>query len=115
MSLLFITALSKWFQCSLHIDLSKDESELRNVAPHFPDVCQDLDKLLRTVVDYPSVSQAVHRYNRKQFMEWKQSLGDSYSQIIANLRWHIDWQKDAKSYERVIEEWLLGLDWSSVI
>ncbi len=79
MPLLYITALSNWFQCSLHIDLSKDESELRNTAPDFPDVCQDLDKLLRTVVDYPSVSQAVHRYNRKQFMEWKQSLGDSYS------------------------------------
>uniref|UniRef100_A0A8C1HF28 Arylsulfatase K n=1 Tax=Cyprinus carpio carpio TaxID=630221 RepID=A0A8C1HF28_CYPCA len=89
-------------------NLSKDESELRNVASHFPDVCQDLDRLLRTVVDYPSVSQAVHRYNKQQFLEWKQNLGDSYSQVIANLRWHIDWQEDAQSYERDIEEWLLG-------
>jgi len=91
-------------------DLSKDESELRNVASHFPGVCQDLDKLLRTILDYPSVSQTVHRYNKQQFLEWKKSLGDSYTQVIANLRWHIDWQKDAKSYERDIEEWLLGLD-----
>ncbi|KAI2664422.1 Arylsulfatase K [Labeo rohita] len=91
-------------------NLSKDESELRNVASHFPHVCQDLDKMLRTIVDYPSISQAVHHYNKQQFLEWKQSLGDSYSQVIANLRWHIDWQKDAKSYERDIEEWLSGSD-----
>ncbi|NP_001070625.1 arylsulfatase K isoform X1 [Danio rerio] len=91
-------------------NLSKDESELRNIASQFPDVCQDLDKLLRSIVDYPSVSKSVHRYNKQQFLEWKQSLGDSYSQVIASLRWHVDWKKDAKSYERDIDEWLLGLD-----
>ncbi|TRY85696.1 hypothetical protein DNTS_013424, partial [Danionella cerebrum] len=69
-------------------NLSEDESELRNVASRFPEVCQELDKLLRSIVDYPSVSQNVQNYNKQQFLQWRRSLGDSYTHVIANLRWH---------------------------
>lgn len=79
---------------------------MKNVAYHYPVVCQYLDKLLRSVVDYPSVTEAVRQYNKKQFVQWKQSLGNNYTQVITNLRWHVDWQKDAKNNEKAIEDWL---------
>ncbi|XP_053509978.1 arylsulfatase K isoform X2 [Ictalurus furcatus] len=87
-------------------DLSMDGAELKNVASRYPVVCQYLDKLLRSVVDYPDVTEAVRQYNKQQFLQWKQSLGNNYTQVIANLRWHVDWQKSAQYNEKAIEDWL---------
>lgn len=89
-------------------DLSTDKEELYNVAAHLPALCQRLDRLLRSIVDYPTISQAVHHYNKKQFSDWKSSLGDRYSNVIANLRWHVDWQQNPKHFEAAIDEWLSG-------
>ncbi|KAM9391380.1 arylsulfatase K isoform 2-T3 [Pholidichthys leucotaenia] len=89
-------------------DLTRDKDELHNVVLKFPHVQVHLDKLLRSVVDYPEVSAAVHYYNKKAFSEWQRSLGRNYSQVIANLRWHIDWQNDVLANERAIEKWLHG-------
>ncbi|KAM9858643.1 arylsulfatase K [Aulostomus maculatus] len=89
-------------------DLTLDKEELRNVATKFPDVQAHLDKLLRSILDYPEVSAAVHLYNKNAFGVWRQSLGANYSQVIANLRWHIDWQKDVSANERAIDAWLHG-------
>ncbi|XP_036383624.1 arylsulfatase K [Megalops cyprinoides] len=87
-------------------DLSSDTEELHNVAPQFPAVCQDLDKALRSVVDYPTVSKQVQSYNKQEFSAWRQSLGGNYSGTIASLRWYLDWQRDPERYERDIDEWL---------
>ncbi|KAM4616029.1 arylsulfatase K isoform 2-T2 [Polymixia lowei] len=87
-------------------DLTLDKEELHNVVLKFPEVSAHLDKQLRSIVDYPKVSKAVHLYNKQQFTAWRQSLGSNYSQVIANLRWHVDWQKDASANERAIDEWL---------
>ncbi len=75
-------------------DLTLDQDELHNVVLKYPDVQARLDKLLRSIVDYPEVSTTVHLYNKKEFSAWRHSLGTNYSEVIANLRWHVDWQKD---------------------
>lgn len=92
--------------CSSFLDVSQDEDELYNVVHKFPHVQAHLDKLLRSIIDYPEVSKAVHLYNREAFSAWRDSLGRNYSQVIANLRWHVDWQKDVFANERAIDEWL---------
>ncbi|KAL3063473.1 hypothetical protein OYC64_003107 [Pagothenia borchgrevinki] len=89
-------------------DVTLDKDELHNVVLKFPDVQAHLDKLLRGIVNYPEVSKNVHLYNRKAFGAWRHSVGTNYSQVIANLRWHVDWQKDAFAYERAIDKWLDG-------
>ncbi|GAA6221025.1 arylsulfatase K isoform X1 [Lates japonicus] len=89
-------------------DLKLDKEELYNVVLKFPDVQMHLDKLLRSIVDYPKVSTTVHLYNKKAFGAWRDSLGGNYSQVIANLRWHVDWQKDVLANERAIDRWLYG-------
>uniref|UniRef100_A0A7N5ZPD2 Arylsulfatase K n=2 Tax=Anabas testudineus TaxID=64144 RepID=A0A7N5ZPD2_ANATE len=89
-------------------DLRLDKEELHNVVLRFPHVQAQLDKLLCSIVDYPKVSKAVHIYNKKAFGDWRNSLGRNYSLVIANLRWHVDWQKDALANERAIDKWLYG-------
>lgn len=87
-------------------DITRDKEELHNVALKFRVVQAHLDKILRRIVDYPKVSRTVHLYNKQSFAAWHQSLGRNYSQVIANLRWHVDWQKDALANERAIDNWL---------
>ncbi|KAM9367965.1 arylsulfatase K [Phaethornis superciliosus] len=87
-------------------DLSADPDELTNVAIKFPVIVHSLDKTLRSIVDYPKVSSSVHEYNKKEFISWKESLGQNYSDVIANLRWHQDWLKEPKKYEAAIDKWL---------
>nr|XP_033773269.1 arylsulfatase K isoform X1 [Geotrypetes seraphini] len=87
-------------------DLSADPDELINVATNFPRVAHCLDTKLRTIIDYPSVSDSVHHYNKEQFSSWKKSIGQNYSTVIANLRWHLDWSENPREYENVVEQWL---------
>lgn len=87
-------------------DLTADPDELTNVAITFPVIVHSLDKILRSIVNYPKVSSSVQEYNKQQFISWKQSLGHNYSSVIANLRWHQDWLKDQKKYENAIDKWL---------
>ncbi|KAM3610380.1 uncharacterized protein V6R79_003101 [Siganus canaliculatus] len=89
-------------------DLTLDKNELHNVAHKFPNVQAHLDKLLRGIVDYPNVSTSVRVYNKKEFVAWRNSLGRNYSQVIASLRWHVDWQKDVIANERAVDKWLYG-------
>ncbi|KAM9811179.1 arylsulfatase K [Neosynchiropus ocellatus] len=89
-------------------DLKSDREELHNVAVKFPDVVARLDAVLLGLVDYPKVSKMVHLYNKEAFSDWRQRLGGNYSQVIANLRWHVDWQKNASANERLIDMWLNG-------
>ncbi|XP_076126647.1 arylsulfatase K [Alosa pseudoharengus] len=89
-------------------DLSKDKEELKNLASSLPEVVQHLDLQLRSAVDYPTVSKEVHLYNRQEFLSWRQSLGNNYTQVIANLRWHLDWQRDPQGNMKAIEEWLMA-------
>lgn len=87
-------------------DLSSDPDELTNIAAKFPEVTSSLDQKLRSIINYPKVSASVHQYNKEQFIKWKQSIGQNYSTVIANLRWHQDWLKKPKKYENAIDQWL---------
>ncbi|XP_031216555.1 arylsulfatase K isoform X3 [Mastomys coucha] len=87
-------------------DLSMDPDELTNIATEFPEIIYSLDQKLRSIINYPKVSASVHRYNKEQFIMWKQSVGQNYSNVIAHLRWHQDWQKDPRKYENAIQHWL---------
>lgn len=87
-------------------DVTVDKEELHNVVLKYPDMRVHLDKLLHSIIDYPKVSTTVHLYNKQAFVAWRHTLGRNYSQAIANLRWHVDWQKDALGNERAIDKWL---------
>ncbi|XP_048384347.2 arylsulfatase K [Stegostoma tigrinum] len=87
-------------------DLSADPDEMENVATKYSEITSVLDKKLRTILNYPEVSNTVHQYNKLQFVKWKRSLGRNYTHVIANLRWHRDWQKDPATYQNAIKKWL---------
>ncbi|KAB1281838.1 Arylsulfatase K [Camelus dromedarius] len=88
------------------LDLSSDPDELTNIATKFPEVTYSLDQKLRSIINYPKVSASVHQYNKEEFIKWKQSIGENYSNVIANLRWHQDWLKEPRKYESAIDLWL---------
>ncbi|XP_038125752.1 arylsulfatase K [Cyprinodon tularosa] len=92
-------------------NVTLDKDELHNVVLKFPDVRLQLDKLLRSIVDYPKVSAAVQIYNKREFTVWRESLGRNYTEVIANLRWHVDWQKDIPANQRAIDTWLQKTEW----
>lgn len=87
-------------------DLSADPDELTDVATRFPKITLSLNKKLLSIIDYPKVSASVQRYNKQQFINWKQSSGQNYSDTLANLRWHQDWKKDPQKYEHIIDKWI---------
>ncbi|KAM5298197.1 arylsulfatase K [Ctenodactylus gundi] len=87
-------------------DLSSDPDELTNIAAKFPEITYALDQKLRSIVNYPKVSASVHQYNKEQFIMWKQSVGQNYSNVISNLRWHQDWLKEPRKCESAIDQWL---------
>lgn len=104
----FILTISKTQNSRYFADLSQDPEELHNVIIKFPDVKKHLDVILRSILAYPLVSASVHEYNKKAFTSWRNSLGGNYSQVIANLRWHVDWQKDSVANEKAIDQWING-------
>ncbi|XP_073534407.1 arylsulfatase K [Phyllobates terribilis] len=87
-------------------DLLKDPEELNNVAAQFPQIVCSMEKKLRSILDYKEVSAAVHQYNKKSFSSWKESVERNYTNIISNLRWHVDWSLRPKDYELAIDRWL---------
>ncbi|KAG9487997.1 hypothetical protein GDO78_007676 [Eleutherodactylus coqui] len=87
-------------------DLLKDPEELNNVAAQFPEVVRSMEKKLRSIVNYKEVSAAVHQYNKQSFTSWKESEGTNYTNVISNLRWHLDWSQRPKAYEMAIDRWL---------
>ncbi|KAJ7335763.1 hypothetical protein JRQ81_013704 [Phrynocephalus forsythii] len=89
-------------------DLSADPDELTNIATKFPETTEYLNKILYSILNYPKVSALVEQYNKQQFINWKQNVGQNYSDILANLRWHQDWKKHAKMYEHAIDRWIMG-------
>lgn len=98
---------SLYCACSyLFADMILDKEELHNVVFKSKDVYAHLDKLLRSIVDYPEVSATVHLYNKKSFVAWSRTLGRNYSQVISALRWHVDWQRNPSANERAIDKWL---------
>ena len=90
-------------------DLSLDQEELHNVVTKFPQIGAAMEEQLRSIVPYPKVSQAVELYNRQRFISWRKSWGKTYRKVIANLRWHVDWQTDVLANEKAVDVWLNGL------
>ncbi|XP_072272241.1 arylsulfatase K isoform X2 [Pyxicephalus adspersus] len=87
-------------------DLSTDEDELRNVAPLYPEIVLSMEKKLQSIIDYKKISYDVHKYNKEEFIKWRASIGQNYSNVISNLRWHTDWNKRPKACELAIDKWL---------
>ncbi|MGH0141175.1 UNVERIFIED_CONTAM: hypothetical protein FKN15_062708 [Acipenser sinensis] len=79
-------------------DLCADQEELHNVAAKLPSITASLDKLLRSIVNYPAVSKAVHQYNKQQFISWRNSLGSNYTDVIANRALCILWRMVLLAY-----------------
>ena len=55
----------------LLFDLHSDPDETVNLAPAQPEVVEQLDGQLRSIVDYPAVDAKVKDYDRRSFAQWR--------------------------------------------
>ena len=64
-----------------------DPAECRDYAADHPEVVAELDKKLRTVVDYPAVARRVQAYDKEAFASWRQEhieAGD-YRELMSRI------------------------------
>eukprot|EP01102_Stenamoeba_stenopodia_P007230 TRINITY_DN2011_c0_g6_i1.p1 TRINITY_DN2011_c0_g6~~TRINITY_DN2011_c0_g6_i1.p1 ORF type:complete len:825 (-),score=170.43 TRINITY_DN2011_c0_g6_i1:84-2489(-) len=57
-------------------NLDEDPDELDDVAAENPDVVAELDALLRTVIDYPTVDKIVKEQDKAKYLSWAAYAGD---------------------------------------
>ena len=94
---------------SLLFDLLRDPDEMENLAGNssLAPVVDDLDRSLRSVVDYPSVARGVASYNRESFVWWMNTTGDWRKAIHkSGLRWTDSWNYDSQGAFEAVQEWL---------
>jgi len=87
-------------------NMEEDPAELNNLVPSDPQTTAVLEKLLRSIIDYPAVTAEVEAYNRATFAQWKEAQGKQYSQVLENLTWFWDWSRDPQGNELLIDNWL---------
>ena len=91
-------------------DLTLDPNEMRNLAleESYTDIIAELDRELRSIVDYPTVARDVASYDRNSFRCWKSNVEGDWKQVIheKNLRWTPSWDQDSEGAFAAIEDWL---------
>ena len=97
-------------------NLDEDPAEIRDLASQRPDVVADMDRLLRSIVDYEAVDAKVKAYDKRSFIRWReeQLAAGTYEATMAHVFSGFDC--DAKDHVRPwteedearIDRWLEG-------
>ena len=98
-------------------NLEKDPWEIENLASDCTNVAKEMEKLLKSIVDYEKIYWRVEEYNKKSFKDWRSHhkvQGDYYklmSKIFSG--WNNISEDEIKPWsekeEKIIEEWLKSL------
>ena len=101
-------------------NLAEDPDEVRNLASERPEVAQQMDRELRSIVDYEEVHQRVIKYDRASFREWRERAkageftdssysrkhgepATTYEEIMANA--YVGYSQE---HEEKLNRWLEG-------
>ena len=94
-------------------NLEDDPWEINNLVDECKSKAEEMESLLRSIVDYDEVNTRVEEYNRAAFMEWRRKhkeAGD-YEELMAKI--FSGWEASEKEImpwtdedEKVIKEWL---------
>lgn len=93
-------------------NVSADPEERTNLVDkaEYKSIMDDLDKQLRSVVDYPSVAVDVAKYGLTMFENWKEDLdnkGQDWKAEMGNkgLRWYDSWSVDTNASVAAVLDW----------
>lgn len=92
-------------------DLTNDPDELNDLIhdASYAGIVDQLDRNLRSVVDYPAVAIEVAQYNRDSMMQWIQTTPDWMSVIRSSrIRWTKSWEQNSDDAFAALQEWLDG-------
>ena len=69
------------------LNLKEDSDEIANLAEVKPDKVQEMDALLRSIVDYEAVDAKVKDYDRTSFAKWRRKMKETgkYSETMARI------------------------------
>eukprot|EP00052_Salpingoeca_macrocollata_P015252 m.121391 g.121391 ORF g.121391 m.121391 type:complete len:533 (-) comp19621_c0_seq3:129-1727(-) len=89
-------------------DMEKDPLESHDLVASMPDVVQEYDTFLRSIVDYPAVAEDVRKYNHASFRMWKNSMAPAvYNTTVAKgIRWSKSWAQFPEESYVALEQWL---------
>lgn len=95
-------------------NLDEDPDEVRNLASEQPEKVREMDRLLRSIVDYEAVDAKVKAYDRASFAAWREEMKSQgkYEDVMSQIFSGYDGvnAKTAKPWtaedEAKIERWL---------
>ena len=95
-------------------NLDEDPWEIQDLADNLPGKTEEMDNLLRRIVDYEAVDRKVKAYDKASFLKWRQECLESgdYNELMARIfsGWDDLSEGDIKPWteddERLIESWL---------
>ena len=94
-------------------NLEEDRWEIHNLAEEYRDKAEEMDNLLRSIVDYERVNAKVEEYNREAFKEWrrKHKKAGDYEKVMAKIfsGWGVKDEEITpwtEKEEKIIKEWL---------
>ncbi|ETO17914.1 iduronate-2-sulfatase-like protein [Reticulomyxa filosa] len=91
-------------------DMVNDPNEMNDLGQNdtYDSVVAQMDTLLRSIIDYPSIATNVEAYNKDSFVLWRDAFPNqtSYMETISSLRWNVSWTYDPPACYLAIDEWL---------
>eukprot|EP00054_Salpingoeca_dolichothecata_P015304 m.87886 g.87886 ORF g.87886 m.87886 type:complete len:295 (-) comp21428_c0_seq2:149-1033(-) len=89
-------------------NMTADPLEMNDLASSKPDIVAQMDALLRTILDYPSVSAQVESYNKDSFALWRASMSqEAYQKAMENsMRYSPSFDYNKTGSYAAIEQWL---------
>ena len=93
-------------------NMAIDPDEMNDLAMNesYASMIQDMDKILRSIVDYPAVSENVESYNKDSYVLWKNSFANQtqFNETITSsqIRWYESWKYDSEGCYEALDEWL---------
>eukprot|EP00043_Microstomoeca_roanoka_P002730 m.39995 g.39995 ORF g.39995 m.39995 type:complete len:549 (-) comp11678_c0_seq1:123-1769(-) len=87
-------------------NMTADPLEMNDLGTSMPDVVAELDKELRSYLDYPSVAADAESYNKESFVLFRDSFTSqaAYQATMMSIRW--PYSDDPNACEAAISEWL---------
>lgn len=88
-------------------NIDDDPNETKNLATSNPDIVQQMDSVLRTVIPYPAVAEEVESYNKESFAMWRSGMTPSeYNATMEHIRWKTSWDYDPAGAFAAVEAWM---------
>ena len=92
-------------------NINDDPYEMNDLALNYSyhNLMNEMDQILRTIIDYPAIAQNVEEYNKDSYVLWRNSFTNEtlFNETVSqDIRWSDSWSYDSDGSFNAIDEWL---------